>query len=646
VTSTRLGRRELDHRLHIRPRDLLRHVPGLVAIARSGVATQMLVRGFDAGQGAALEVTADGVPLNLGSHAYSHGHADTQFMIADTVASLTLYEGSYAARQNELATAGSLELHTLDEVPGGGAVVRLTSGLEPTLALRSRLRRLRYQLVGMFSPELQRGSALLATEIGIDDGPTVHPQRFRRGVLFGKWKRPLGDGTLTAILQLYSGRWFDSGTLPASQIAAGRLTPFSAADPTQGGTAMRGSASVAYEVRDRSGATWHLSAYAVSSDLRLYDNPTLFLRDADAGSALEYIDRRSYYGFTGFYSRAHKLGSLRARLRVGVQGRTDGAETTTWHVERRLRLIDCFDAATTNPCTDMALRTADLGVYLEETLRIGRRVRVLAGVRQSQHTWNVDDVDVDTRLGPTTLGGTGVRARLDPKLGVSYTGQGFDLVLLGGAGHHGSDARAAAETSAFGAFVRTYGGELGVRVRPDAGLSGAIALWASRLDDGLAWDADDSMVYRVPASRRYGAEARLGFAPVAWLTVDAALGVARGSAGAGQPLALAPRVAGTAGIAVHRARGFVSARLRALGARATGEPALIARGHTLIDVIASRRVGAFELGATIENLLDARWYESQLAGDVRVSRSAEPTRDRLVTPGTPLTVMLTLGYAK
>jgi hypothetical protein len=646
VTSTRLTRRELDHRPHLRPRDLLRHVPGLVAIVRGGATTQLLARGLDAGQGAELEVTVDGVPINLGSHAFSHGHADTQFMIADTVASLALHEGNYAAWQGELATAGSLELRTLDEVPGGGAAVRLTSGLEPTQSLRSRLRRLRYQLVGMVSPELRRGSALLAAEVGIDDGPFVHPQRFRRGVLFGKWKRPVGDGTLTAVVQLYSGRWFDSGSLPAGEIAAGRLTPFSAPDPTQGGIAMRGSASVAYEVRDRRGATWHVSAYAVASELRLYDNPTLFLRDADSGSALEYVDRRSYHGAQGFYSRAHAVGPLRARLRVGVQARSDGAEATTWHVERRLRLTDCFEAV--NPCTDTGLRTADLAVHAEETIRIGRRLRVLAGLRQSQHTWNVDDRDADTMLGPTTLGGTGARARIDPKLGVTYAGRHVDLVLLAAAGHHGSDARAAVDTSTYGAYVRTYGAELGARVRPDDRIAGAIALWASQLEASQAWAADAGASYRVPESRRRGIEARLAATPAAWLTLDAALGVARGSGGpadgAAGSLPLAPRIAGTAGIALHGASSLVSARVRALGPRTTTDPAIVARGFTLIDVIASRRWRSFELGASIENLLDARWYESQLAGDVRASRRVEPTRDRLVTPGAPLTVMLTLGY--
>lgn len=661
VVSSRLTRRDLDHRLHLRPRDLLHHVPGLVAIARGAAATQLLVRGLDAGEGAGLEVTVDGVPINLGSHAYSQGHADLQFLIADTVESLALHGGSFAAHQGEHATAGSLELRTLDEIPGGGAVVRTSSGLEPTQPLRNRVRRLRTQLVGVVSPQLDRGSALLAAEIGVDDGPGIHPQRFRRSTFLGKWKRPVGDGTLTAALQLHSGRWFDAGLLPAGEIAAGRLAPFSSVDPTQGGIATRASASLAYELRDPGGATWHGSAYAVASDETLHDNPTLFLRDPEAGGALEHADRRSYYGARALHERPHRLGPVRARLRIGVQARSDGAQAATWHVERRLRTSDCFEAR--NPCTDTAARTADLAVFAEETLHLGRRLRVMAGLRRSHHAWNVDDRDPDTRIGPATLGGSGAVSRLDPKLGLSYAGRDVDLVLLAAAGHRGSDARAANVTSTYGAFARTYDGELGLRVRPDARLTGAIALWASRLADSAAWAADAGAAQRVPASRRHGVEARLDFRPTGWLAIDASLGIARGSLNRGgngdggdgdggndgsepRGLPLAPRIAGTAGIVLHRPSGFVSARLRALGPRTTTDPALTARGHTLIDMIARRRWGSFELGAAIENLLDTRWYEAQRAGDVRASRGAEPARDLLVTPGVPLSVMLTLGYVR
>src|SRR6187401_956866 len=68
VTSTTLSTDDLALRPIHRPTDLLRHVPGLVAIGRDGQADQLLLRGFDAGQGKDLGVFVDGVPINIGSH--------------------------------------------------------------------------------------------------------------------------------------------------------------------------------------------------------------------------------------------------------------------------------------------------------------------------------------------------------------------------------------------------------------------------------------------------------------------------------------------------------------------------------------------------------------------------------------------------
>ena len=47
-----------------------------------------------------------------------------------TPAGRAVHEGPYAARWGDFATTGVLELHTLDGLPTGGAVVRLTSGSE------------------------------------------------------------------------------------------------------------------------------------------------------------------------------------------------------------------------------------------------------------------------------------------------------------------------------------------------------------------------------------------------------------------------------------------------------------------------------------------------------------------------------------
>src|SRR6185503_16009208 len=76
ATSTKLERKELERRPHLRASDVLRHVPGLATLSHGGQAQQFLVRGFAAGHGADLGVVVDGVPINIGSHAYAHGYAD------------------------------------------------------------------------------------------------------------------------------------------------------------------------------------------------------------------------------------------------------------------------------------------------------------------------------------------------------------------------------------------------------------------------------------------------------------------------------------------------------------------------------------------------------------------------------------------
>jgi outer membrane receptor protein involved in Fe transport len=648
VTSTTLSRSDLADRPIHRPTDLVRHVPGLVAIGRDGQADQLLLRGFDAGQGKDLGVLVDDVPINIGSHAYAHGYADTHFVIPETVESVALHQGAYAARFGSYSAAGTLALRTIDQVPGG-AVVRISSGTELTTPLlRSRLKRLRYRLVGLFSPELETGSALLAAEVGIDDGPDVHPQRFRRGIVLAKWKRPVGDGAISTTLQFYSGRWFDAGVLPAREIAAGHLTPYSAADPTQGGIAVRTSATVAYEVTDRRDATWRAMAYVVDSDLRLYSNPTLFLRDAVHGDEIEYVDRRAYYGIDAFYRRPHRIGPARGRIRIGIQARADHAEATTWHDARRLRLVDCFGA--TNPCTDTAPSTRNVAVYAEDVLDLGPHLRILSGARLDQETWNVDDRDADTMLGASSLGGTGARARISPKLGVLIRTADVDLSAFVAAGSHSTDARASVDKSGYGAFVRTYGGEVGARFHPGEQLVGAVAAFVSEVAEGQIWIPDQGIAYRSDVPRRTGIETTLAFTPVPWLRFDAALAVARGHEEGAQRelahlIALAPRVSGTAGIAVRSGTTFASLRVRAVGPRATGDETVQARGSTVFDLVAGRRWRSFELGLSVENLFDATWREIQYASDVRPSRRVEIRRDMLVSTGIPLTAMVTLGYA-
>jgi hypothetical protein len=88
---------EIDFRL--RPvrttQDLLRNVPGLFIAqhAGGGKAEQIFLRGFDIDHGTDINITVDGMPVNMVSHAHGQGYADLHFVIPETVESCQFWKG-------------------------------------------------------------------------------------------------------------------------------------------------------------------------------------------------------------------------------------------------------------------------------------------------------------------------------------------------------------------------------------------------------------------------------------------------------------------------------------------------------------------------------------------------------------------------
>lgn len=639
ATSTEVDRPQLDDEPNGRPIDLLRHMPGLYAllVAGGGQADRLLVRGYDARQGAELAVVVDGVPINAAGHAVDHGYADTNFLIPDTVQSIALHEGPYAARFGDFATAGTLELRTLDELPGGGAQVRLTSGSELSGPLVSRrIHRLFYRLTGLASPELPRGKALFAAEVGVADGAYTNPQRMRRGAMLAKWTAPVAGGEFRAQADFFSGRWAESGLLSEREIHEGRLGAFSAEDPTQGGTAMRASASIGITTRDRRGATWHAAAYLVQASDRVFTNRSLFLRDADHGDQLEHVDDRTAYGGDAYYARGG--------IRIGVQARADDANIGLWHDERRRRLDACFDVD--NPCTVTAARVRDLAVYAEDTLHLDG-MTIAPGARLDQLTWDNEDLDAQTATSTKSLTATAERARISPKLGITIpASRVVAIVLRGGGGFRSSDTRATAISGAIRAIPRVWAGDAGIQLRPDQDVRAAASAYVSWQEDEVAWVTDLAQAVEVPSSTRYGVETRLDARLASWLSFDASLSLARRHGAlptglAAQVAPLFPELFGHAGATVTHGTSFVTLRGVGLAERVGAS----AHQNTLIlSLVAGHRWRRFELDLQLENVLDRAWNELALPGEVRPSRVAEPINDVLATPGAPLSAFATLGY--
>ena len=67
--------------------DILRIVPGLFIAqhAGGGKAEQIFLRGFDCDHGTDINVSVDGMPVNMVSHAHGQGYADLHFVLPETI---------------------------------------------------------------------------------------------------------------------------------------------------------------------------------------------------------------------------------------------------------------------------------------------------------------------------------------------------------------------------------------------------------------------------------------------------------------------------------------------------------------------------------------------------------------------------------
>ena len=98
-----------------RPAQVLRLIPGMVAVEHSGgagKADQYFLRGFDADHGTDVAFFTDGMPINLRTHAHGQGYADLNFIIPETIEGVDVSKGAYLPEIGDFATAGAINFKT------------------------------------------------------------------------------------------------------------------------------------------------------------------------------------------------------------------------------------------------------------------------------------------------------------------------------------------------------------------------------------------------------------------------------------------------------------------------------------------------------------------------------------------------------
>ncbi len=96
--------------------DVLRIVPGLFIAqhAGGGKAEQIFLRGFDIDHGTDINLSVDGIPVNMVSHAHGQGYADLHFVIPELIDNVEFKKGPYYADAGNFTTAGLVRFKTAD----------------------------------------------------------------------------------------------------------------------------------------------------------------------------------------------------------------------------------------------------------------------------------------------------------------------------------------------------------------------------------------------------------------------------------------------------------------------------------------------------------------------------------------------------
>jgi len=221
--------------------DLLRLVPGLFIAQHQGggKAEQIFLRGFDADHGTDVNISVDGLPVNMVSHAHGQGYADLHFLIPETVSRYDFGKGPYYSDKGDFNTAGYVAYHTkslLDQDE-----IKVEAGQFQTLRVLAMI-----NLLGQKAKQKGQSAYIAAERLYSNGGPFSRAEHFIRYNVFGKFITRLdSNNRLSAIVSTLKSNWRSAGEIPDRAVAEGYIANrFGAIDTAQGGQTSRTNASL------------------------------------------------------------------------------------------------------------------------------------------------------------------------------------------------------------------------------------------------------------------------------------------------------------------------------------------------------------------------------------------------------------------
>ena len=618
--------------------DLLRLIPGLFIAQHQGggKAEQIFLRGFDADHGTDVNISVDGIPVNMVSHSHGQGYADLHFLIPETVSGYDFGKGPYYADKGDFTTAGYVAYNTKNVLDQDE--IKVEAGQFQTLRLLA--------VVNLLSEKARKKgqSAYIAAErLYSNGGPFALPEHFTRYNLFGKFITKLdSNNKLTFIASTLKSDWRSSGEIPDRATSEGYIANrFGSLDTAQGGHTARTNLSLKLTSNLAYGWTMENQLWYSHYYFYLISNFTLYYYFPKTGDEFRQKETRDLGGYNWKISKSATLNNTTFTTAAGACTRYDNIDPLELDHTENGQFLGYLQYG----------RAKELNVngYFDETAKTGNWL-FNTGIRADYFHFYYQDLAPDfyaTSLfkgkNPDAHSGT-----INPKVNVEYTfNDRFQLYLKMGKGFHSNDARVVIANQGFEILPAAYGTDLGINWKPVPNLFINSALWYLFLHQEFTFGQDliDQPGGPVtPGGRtvRLGIDFSARYQFANWLFASLNVNAARpkfiDSLKGHDYVPLAPTLTSTAGLYFRAKDGFNGGiSYRYLHKRAAdSEYNLTARGYFITDLAVNYTKKRYQLGLAIENLFNRQWDESQFEYTSQLKGETAPVTQVSYTPGAPL----------
>lgn len=623
--------------LNLRPvnssQDLMRLVPGLFIAQHmgGGKAEQIFIRGFDADHGTDINVSVDGMPVNMVSHIHGQGYADLHFLIPETVSTYDFGKGPYYTGYGDLTTAGYLAYTTKDALDK--SMVSFEGGQFNSFRGVAMI-----DLLG--AKAKQNGTnAYIAGDYNYTDGPFDFAEHYKRLNLFGKFSTMLGaNNKLSVSASTFSTSWRASGEIPERAVAAGTtavdedgnpytvpeasnpIGRFATIDSAQGGKSSRTNVNAKLTTDLGNNLTLENQLYFTHYTFDLHVNSTFFAEDSVNGDERQQHEARDMYGYNGRLTKRTYWRNNSLTSSLGLTTRFDRNYGTEYsNVTEDYQFLDDI--------TKGDIRQNNTALFLDETLESGKWL-LNAGARADYFNFNFNGAIKNSLIA-------------SPKFNVQYTADStIQFYLKAGKGFHSNNAIAVIGNNGLETLPAAYGTDLGLNWKPIPHLYINTALWYLYLQQEFIY-TDDGDIEPGGKTRRYGVDLSARYELTHWLFADLNVNLAHprlaDSAKSTGYLALAPTFTSTGGLDFRFDNGINGGiSYRYMHSRpGNNTNTLIADGYYVTDLKLNYTQKRYELGLSIENLFNTKWNEFEAEEVTQLRNETAPVDQMSFTPGTP-----------